>query len=130
MNDFSLGAHWCATVYSPSCRPGRRTPFSFQQDPDWEKRQHDPLLEAIKAYRAGMADYNKNAPADNDAAEDYAEVSYGPPFERLMNWEEPAAFRRGALEALRLAIETNDEGDSPLTGALLAAALGYFEAQS
>jgi hypothetical protein len=78
-----------------------------------------------------LADYNANAPSDNDAADAYVELSYGPPFTVLQDWEEPATTRRGALEALKLAIEENETFPlSSVGGPLLAAALAYFEAQS
>ena len=91
----------------------------------------DPLLDAIHAYRAGLADYNANAPDDNDLADAYVDLSYGPPLEVLDEWEEPATTRRGAIEALKLAIEENETFPlSSVGGPLLAAALAYFEAQS
>jgi len=89
----------------------------------------DPLLDAIRAFREGLADYNANAPQDDAAAEAYAEMSYVPPMAVLEEWEEPATTRRGALEALRLIAEENDDfAASPVVGPLLAAALAYFEA--
>ena len=47
---------------------------------------HDPLLDAIQAFRAGLADYSANAPDDNDEADAYVEMSYGPPMEVLEEW--------------------------------------------
>lgn len=93
---------------------------------------HDPLADAIRTYRTGMADYNFNAPkGDDDLADEYVEQSWGPPFAVLEEWEEPAQTHRGALEALRLVAEENGAyAASPLVGPLLAAALAYFEAQS
>ncbi len=92
---------------------------------------HDPLLEAIIAYRAGLADFNAHWPDDDDESDAYAQVSYGPPFDVLQEWEGPAKTRRGALEALRLIAEENIYfSESPIVGPLLAAALAYFEAQS
>ncbi|MER8431371.1 hypothetical protein [Mesorhizobium caraganae] len=91
---------------------------------------NDPLLDAIWAYRAGMADFNLKAPAD-DVANAYAEISYVPAMNALEEWEQPAKTHRGALEALRLiAEETGLYEASPLVSPLLAAALAYFEAQS
>lgn len=91
----------------------------------------DPLLDAVRAFRAGMADFNVNAPDDDDEAVAYIEVSYGPPMEVLEEWEQPAKTHRGALEALRLVAEENNAyAASPLVGPLLAAAIAYFEVQS
>ncbi|MFK0688026.1 hypothetical protein ACFX5Q_07450 [Mesorhizobium sp. IMUNJ 23033] len=92
---------------------------------------NDPLLDAIRAYRAGMDDYNVNAPDDSDEADAYAEISYAPSLEVLAEWEQPAKTYRGALEALRLVAEENVVSQaSDINGPLLAAALAYFEAQS
>ncbi|WP_146606025.1 hypothetical protein [Mesorhizobium kowhaii] len=91
----------------------------------------DPLLDAVRAFRAGMADYNVNSPDDDDEAVAYIEVSYGPPMEVLEEWEQPAKTHAGALEALRLVAEENSAYEaSPLVGPLLAAAIAYFEVQS
>ena len=93
--------------------------------------QHDPLVDAIRAYRAGLAEFNANAPEDDDEADAYAEVSYGPPLNVLKKWERPAQTRTGALEALRLiADENKDFARNPVVGSLLAAALAYLEAQA
>jgi len=35
----------------------------------------DPLVAAIAAFRAGMADYNANAPQDDDGGDAYAAIS-------------------------------------------------------
>jgi len=88
----------------------------------------DPLVEAINAYRAGMQDYNGNSPDDTQGADDYIEVSYGPPMERLEAWKAPAITRKGAVEALRLAIKENsDYYANSLVGSMVLAALGYLE---
>lgn len=92
---------------------------------------HDPLLDAVRAFRAGLADYNVNAPDDDDAAEAYIEISYGPPMDVLKEWKQPAKTQRAALEALRLVAEEEaGSGGSPIVPPLLAAAIAYFEAQS
>jgi hypothetical protein len=89
------------------------------------------LLDAILAFRSGLADFNANSPDDDDGSVAYIEVSYGPPMEVLEEWEQPAKTHRGALEALRLAAEENGAyAATPLVGPLLAAALASFEAQS
>ncbi|WP_051000018.1 hypothetical protein [Sinorhizobium fredii] len=86
---------------------------------------HDPLVDAIAAYRAGMKDYDLNAPHDNDAADAYADISYRPPMLVLDEWSQPARSRQGAIEALRLLAE---EPDCTFTDSMIAAALGYLEA--
>ena len=71
---------------------------------------HDPLVDAVRAYRAGLADFNAKAPGD-DETDAYAEVSYGRPMKLLEEWEEPAKTHRGALEALRLIAEPDGDGE-------------------
>jgi hypothetical protein len=88
----------------------------------------DPLLDAVNAYRAALADYNANAPMDANAEADaYAEISWRPLFRALMNWTAPATTREGAMAALRLAVDEEDTGDSPLVGPMIRAALAYLE---
>ena len=89
--------------------------------------EFDPLLKAIAAYRAGMNDYNLNAPDDNDAADAYADVSYGPPMRILDEWSQPARTLQGAIEALRLLAETPH---CTFTESMIAAALGYFDREA
>ncbi|PBB21124.1 hypothetical protein [Mesorhizobium sp. WSM4313] len=88
----------------------------------------DPLIDAIAALRAGLEDFNRNAPEDDDEAEAYAEVSYGPPMAVIEEWERPAASRQGAIEALRLVLdEMSSFAASPTVPPLVAAALAYLE---
>jgi hypothetical protein len=87
----------------------------------------DPIISAIQAYRDGNAAYNAT-PRDD---EETIARTYGPPLDVLQEWERPAQTREGALEAIRLAFETEREfmGES-LTHNMLAAALAYFENES
>jgi hypothetical protein len=62
------------------------------------------LLETIRAYQAGVADFNLNAPEDDDAADAYADVSYGPDLARLQQWDKPAESMEEAAEALRISL--------------------------
>lgn len=62
------------------------------------------LLETIRAYQAGVADFNLNAPEDDDAAEAYADTSYGPGLARLQQWNKPAESLEEAAEALRISL--------------------------
>ncbi|BAV45735.1 hypothetical protein MesoLj113a_41790 [Mesorhizobium sp. 113-1-2] len=90
----------------------------------------DPLLDAIGAYRASLADYNANAP-EGDAADAYAEQTYGPPMTGIEEWEAPATTHRSALEALRLAVDENEGcATNPMVAPLLAAVVAYLEGQS
>ena len=87
----------------------------------------DPILTAIARYRAGLKDYDANAPQDDAGAKAYIHVSYAPPMRVLEAWTEPAVSVDGAVEALRLARDENETGDSDIVGAMLSAALAYFE---
>lgn len=92
---------------------------------------HDPLLDAIRAYRAGMADFLANAPEDDgDAETAYFASVVSPPNRVLREWGEPARTRGGAIEALRFAIEEHDKGDTPVIACMVNAALGYLEGVS
>lgn len=87
----------------------------------------DPILGAIGDFRAGFADYNANAPHDNEGARAYAETSYRKPRRVLLSWQSPALTREGAIAALRTANEAQANDDHALVGPLLSAALAYFE---
>lgn len=87
----------------------------------------DPLLDAVAAFRAGMADYNANAPQDDAGANAYSLISWKPPHAVLANWTAPATTRNGAMAALRLAVDEEETGDSPLVGPMMRAALAYLE---
>ncbi|ACE89498.1 hypothetical protein RHECIAT_CH0000505 [Rhizobium etli CIAT 652] len=87
----------------------------------------DPLLDAVAAFRSGMADYNANAPQDDAGANAYSLISWMPPHAVLANWTAPAATRAGAMAALRLAVDEEETGDSPLVGPMMRAALAYLE---
>lgn len=89
--------------------------------------EFDPLLDAIAAYRAGMKDYDLNAPHDNDAADAYADISYGPPMRVLDEWSQPARTLQGAIEAQRLLAE---EPHCTFTESMISAALGYFDREA
>jgi hypothetical protein len=89
----------------------------------------DPLLVAIENFRAGLKDYNDNAPLHTDeAANAYAAVSYREPLRVIEEWKQPAITREAAIAALKLAIDADNDGDYALVGPLVMAALGYFEA--
>ncbi|MBX5175331.1 hypothetical protein HJB77_03345 [Rhizobium lentis] len=87
----------------------------------------DPLLDAVAAFRAGMADFNANAPHDDAGAKAYSAISWKGPHAVLTNWTAPATTRGGAMAALRLAVDEEDIGDSPLVGPMMRAALAYLE---
>jgi hypothetical protein len=88
----------------------------------------DPLIAAIDAYNAGIAAYDGQEEFETPEAEQAAiAATYGPAFEILENWEQPAATRAGALEALRLAAKGNGIVGIYIQQNMVESALGYFE---
>jgi hypothetical protein len=103
------------------------TPTSTAVAPIAHAAVADPLLDMITAYRNGLADFNANAPEDNDGANAYGEISWLPPFKALENWTAPATTREGAIAALRLAVEEGAHSYAEFIHPLTTAALAYFE---
>lgn len=95
---------------------------------DIGRKIEDPLLDAIHAYQAGLEDFNRNAPEDDEGSIAYAQVSYIPHLVRLDEWNEPARTREGAIEALRISL-TNKGGVYGCEAAdrMVQAAIGYLE---
>lgn len=91
-------------------------------------RQREPLTNLIEAYRDGIADFSTNAPEDAAAAAAYAETSYRLPRLALKAWKDPAQTLYGAVDALRMANEADQNDDAEVVSVMLRAALGYFEA--
>ena len=92
----------------------------------------DPIIAAIKACRDGNAAFCAIKEADWPAHGGETAVvdkTYGPPFEALVDWDQPALTREGALTALRYALEENHDVDYSVPS-MLAAALAYFEAET
>lgn len=85
------------------------------------------LLEAINSYRAGLSDFNANAPQDDEGANAYAERSYIPPMQVLEEWRCAPETKEAALAALTLARDECDRGEGPIVTAMIDAALAYFE---
>lgn len=89
----------------------------------------DPLIGAIAAYHIGEQDYNDNAPRHDINAEiEYGQRSWRPPYQRLVDWTDPAVTREGAIAALRLTIEVAD-GDwiEKVIPSMLNAVLAYLD---
>jgi hypothetical protein len=90
----------------------------------------DPILGAIDALRVGLADYNANAPLNNDeAANAYAEKSYRHPRQALVAWDGPALTFAGAYAALKMAKDADESDDAEIVRVMINAAIGYFETQ-
>ena len=88
----------------------------------------DPLCIAIKEFRDGLEDYNRNAPEDDVAANLYAAASYRPKRQVIERWANPAQTLRGAVDALRLADEASEDDDYAVVQPMIRAALAYLEA--
>ena len=100
-------------------------------DPEPRQQIDDPLVDAIDAYRKGLAAFNATPSAiielDDDAV---IARTYGPPMRVLMEWEAPAKTLTGAIAAIHLA----DEESISFTASLIAenmvkAAIAYFSSQ-
>jgi hypothetical protein len=87
----------------------------------------DPLLDLIKAYKAGIDEFNLNAPEDDAGANAYAGMTYMPPLKALMAWTAPAATSAGAVAALKLAQQANRDREVMIVAPMLQAAILYFE---
>ncbi len=90
----------------------------------------DPLLDAIKAYRAGLVEFNRLAEADKDDKrwKEHGAATYEPWQAVLDEWSEPARSCEGAIEALRAAISEQDGVcGTPAAEKLINAALAYLE---
>jgi|GEM_PF-6546713 len=83
----------------------------------------DNLTLLIAAYKAGVADYNANAPDDDDEAADaYGLVSYGPPMDALRAFTGSATSHAEALLALDTALKEMNDGDYETAVVLIEAA--------
>ncbi len=89
------------------------------------------LLDAIAAYRAGRAAFEKIKEADWPALggeEAVIEKTYGPALAAMMNWDRPASNEEEAVAALHAAQGEEDEfRGSDITSAMLRSALAYFD---
>lgn len=97
----------------------------------------DPIIDAIKAYRAGMAAYDEHPintiPGGGTKEQEAAAVAatYGPPLDALENWDQPAVSRQGAIAALRLVLDGAVDFYLPdESEAMVKAVLRYLEANT
>jgi hypothetical protein len=88
---------------------------------------HDPLLEAINEYRAGLAVYNASDVEDETPEADALVAStWGKLY--FAEVPPPATTQAGAVAALRCALDENALIDD-FAERLLRAALAYFDAE-
>lgn len=102
--------------------------FAERYTMDHAALAEDPLLEAIVRYRQGMSDFAANAPDDRGLSDALAEKSYRPARRVLVDWNKPATTFVGAVSALKMAKDADQNDDADLVSAMVNAALGYFEA--
>lgn len=103
-------------------RPGALSPIKEYET------GHDPLIDAIAAYRDGMAQLNAIPEEQITKENENALIAgtYEVPMHRLLDWDKPALTTEGAIEALRLMSEEDvfvDDMGEPLRRAVL----GYLE---
>ncbi|WP_373503041.1 hypothetical protein [Aestuariivirga sp.] len=93
-----------------------------------------PLRETIAAYHGGYIAFCAASDEEWDTDEGHdalVERTYGPAYEALGKWGQPATTLQGAIDALRLAKQESDDiMASPVVPAMIAAVIGYLEAVS
>jgi len=90
--------------------------------------EHDPLLDLIRACRAGNEAYNA-LEDQGDSNDDAVALTYGPAYEALSD-APTATSRAGALEALWFVREELEGSQLDAAPAVIAAALAYFEGEA
>ncbi|MBN9032821.1 MAG: hypothetical protein J0I23_23755 [Rhizobiales bacterium] len=94
----------------------------------------DPLVDAIRAYKNGIAAFDAIKEDDwplHGGEEAVIEKTYAKSLQALQSWHKPALTRQGAVEALRFAhTENKAHCSNPIIMAMLTAALTYFEGES
>ncbi|MCF1744756.1 hypothetical protein [Paradevosia shaoguanensis] len=90
----------------------------------------DPLVATIAAYRAGLVAYNNRATGDlsTEALDQLAEETFGAPMHKLEAWPPPALSLEAVIEALKVAVDENEDfSGSDLSARMVAVALAYFD---
>jgi len=87
---------------------------------------YDPILTVLNDYRDGWRLFC--AAPDEEAGE--LHHLWREPHNILADWNSGCTTRAGALAALRVALEEEESGDSPVTAPMMRAALDYFESQA
>ena len=91
--------------------------------------EHDPILDAVQAFRDGLADYSANAPVDDHLTGAYAQATYIPPMQTLQAWDQPIKTKQGALAALETAMDEAEQHDNgPVEAAMMRAVREFLKA--
>jgi hypothetical protein len=81
----------------------------------------------IAAYKAGLAEFNANAPADDGKAFDaYADATFRPPLDAIRSFEGAADNDAEASLALETALIEMDNGDYETAEPMIRAAALYL----
>lgn len=91
------------------------------------RKSDDPIIAAITAYHKGRHQFNETPDSATD--EDFNHL-WREPWQVLAEWDRPCVSRKGATEAIKLAIFEENVGDSQLTSIMMRAALAYLEGAS
>jgi hypothetical protein len=89
------------------------------------RKEVDPIISAIAAYREGIQQFNKVPDGDEDQNHLWRN-----PWTILESWDQPCKSREGAIEAIKLAIYEEGIGESQLPMPMMRAALAYLEGAS
>lgn len=85
------------------------------------------LINAIQEYRAGIESFNAIPEADTiEEEEAVVEATYGPPMNKLCDWDQPLQSLQEVRAAIQLAFDEKAVVDD-VAGAPLRAALAYLE---
>lgn len=96
----------------------------------------DPIIEAIAAYEAGNAAYERHPICrtldwTDEDMNVVVEATYGPSLRTLDEWTDPAVSRERAIAALRFVVEeSRNFKQSDGVDAMVKAALAYLEANT
>ncbi|WLR94216.1 hypothetical protein [Shinella zoogloeoides] len=88
------------------------------------------LTATIYRYRAEMFTQLANQrEAEERGTDTEFPVTYWPLIEKIEKWDRPAVDLCEAIDALKLAIEDYEAGDTPRIPAMMKAALGWLDAE-
>lgn len=86
----------------------------------------DILVDTIRQYRVAWRDF---CGLSDEVADKITDHPHSALFDSLVAWEGPAPTLRGAIEAIKFALEVSAAGETPVTASMMYAALEYFHAQ-
>lgn len=90
----------------------------------------NPLLQAIRAYKRSLAEFNfRSFDVDDDKWDDLADETYTPHLKTLSSWDQPATTAEEARQALRITLieDGGVKGCDAAVKAMVSAAYGYLK---